>query len=51
MPASTNETNETRLNDFVSQVIQTNGIVFVMLNYLELREAYYEHKQATCSTT
>jgi len=30
-----------RLNDFIVEVIQSNGIFYAVDNYLSLREAYY----------
>lgn len=34
------------LNDFIDNYIQSNGIDFVIDNYIELREQYYEIKDA-----
>jgi hypothetical protein len=32
------------LNDYIQMVIQSNGIAFVVTNYIELREQYYMNK-------
>jgi hypothetical protein len=34
-----------RLNDYIGMMIESNGIEYVIENYLVLREAYYQQKQ------
>lgn len=34
-----------RLNDYIGMMIESNGIEYVIENYLVLRETYYQQKQ------
>lgn len=39
-------TNEMRLNDYVSVLMETNTIEYIIANYISIRESYYEQKQS-----
>ena len=34
-----------RLNDYIGKLIESNGIEYVVQNYLVLRETYYQQKK------
>ena len=36
----------THLNDFIQTYIQSNGMAFVVSNYIALREQYYLNKES-----
>lgn len=37
--------NNIRLNDYISMIINSSGINYVVENYCSIRENYYETKQ------
>lgn len=41
-----NTNSNTHLNDFILEYLQSDGIEYVAINYIELRNDYYAIKEA-----